>query len=138
MTYILCFRVDKCKHLIKMQILLSRKKTADPNYQQQMPKPLTYSSNSTCNLDNLARGSLKLLLLLLSFYKTPAVLYRAAPVSSAARPCFCLGTCSHQVKKYKIQQFGKSRFNLLFSSCVKPNYGQRNLFNCKLMCLPGE
>lgn len=132
----LCFSVDKCNNLIKMQILLSWKKTANTNYQQRMPKPLTYRSNSTCNLDSLARGSLKLLLL--SFHKTTAVRYRAMPISSAGCPCFCMGTCFDQLKKYKIQQFGKLCFNQMFSSCVETNYGQRNLFNCKLMCLPGE
>lgn len=43
-----------------MQIFLSQKETADANSQQRMPKPLTY--RSTCNLDNLRRASLKLLL----------------------------------------------------------------------------
>lgn len=101
MTCALCFRVDKCNNLIKMQISLSRKKTADTNCQQRMPKPLTYRSNSTCNLDNLTRGSLKLLLLLLSFHKTTAVHYRVVPISSAAYPCFCMGTCSHQFQNVR-------------------------------------
>lgn len=94
-TCVLRFSVDKCNNLIKMQILLSQKKTADPNYQQRMPKPLTYRSNSTCNLDNLARDSQRLLLLfLLSFHKSTAVLCRAVPSCSAACPCFCTGPSS--------------------------------------------
>lgn len=84
-TYVLCSSVDKCNNSIKMQILLSCKRTADTNYQQRMPKPLTYRSNSICNLDNLARDSLKLLLLL-SFHKTTAALYRVVSIFSAARP----------------------------------------------------